>query len=66
MPEKMIKENNRMFVTYMARLVCRILILLCAVFMYIFRRGWFEDVLTHRFFSSFTPFIFSGPYSCWA
>ena len=33
MPEKMIKENNRMFVTYMARLVCRILILLCAVFM---------------------------------
>lgn len=58
MPEKMIKENNRMFVTYMARLVCRILILLCAVFMYIFRRGWFEDVLTHRFFSSFTPLHF--------
>lgn len=50
-----VNDSNKMFLIYMTRMVCRILILCSGIVMYIFRKDWFESVLTHEFFRSFTP-----------
>ena len=48
-------EKNKMFVIYMTRLVCRVMILLSAIYGYLFHKDAIIEVMTGNFFHGFTP-----------